>query len=62
MCKGLELDENQKDALKECIAQTQQPNRSWWSRFRTGLTMVVIGMHSATNSIPTHYDKNNKLF
>ena len=62
MCKGLELDENQKVALKECIAQSQQANRSWWSRFRNVLTMVVIGMHSATNHIPSHYDENNKLF
>lgn len=62
MCKGLELDENSREALKECVDQTQQPNRSWWSKFRTGLTMVVIGMHSATPSIPSNYDKNNKLF
>ena len=62
MCKGLELDENQKDALKQCQAQSLQANRSWWSKFRNGLTMVVIGMHSATNRIPSHYDENNKLF
>ncbi len=62
MCKGLDLDENQKSALKECVEESQQANRSWWSRFRTGLTMVVIGMHSSTNRIPTHYDENNKLF
>ena len=28
MCKGIELDENQKETLKECIEETQQPNRS----------------------------------
>ncbi|MCB1665744.1 MAG: hypothetical protein KDI28_08165 [Pseudomonadales bacterium] len=62
MCKGIELDENQKETLKECIEETQQPNRSLWSRFRTGLTMVVIGMHSASNRIPSHYDPDNRLF
>ena len=62
MCKGLDLDENQKTGLKECVAESQQPNRSRWSRFKTGLTMVLVGMHSATSRIPTHYDENNKLF
>lgn len=62
MCKGFEIDENQKDALKECVKESQQVNRSRWARFRTGLTMFVIGMHSATNRIPSHYDENNKLF
>ena len=52
MCKGIELDENQKETLKDCIEESQQPGRSLWSRFRTGLTMVVIGMHSASNRIP----------
>ncbi|MCB1649453.1 MAG: hypothetical protein H7A05_05740 [Pseudomonadales bacterium] len=62
MCKGIELDENQKETLKDCIEESQQPGRSLWSRFRTGLTMVVIGMHSASNRIPSHYDPDNRLF
>ena len=62
MCKGFDLDENQKEVLKECVAQAQQPNRSRWARFRTGLTMFVVGMHSATSRIPSHYDEKNKLF
>lgn len=62
MCKGIELDENQREILKECIEQSQQADRSLWSRMRTGLTMFVVGMHAASNRIPTHYDENNKLF
>jgi len=62
MCKGLELDENQRDTLKTCVEESQKTDRSMWSKFRNGLTMFVIGMHSATNRIPDHYDENNKLF
>lgn len=62
MCKGFELDENQKDVLKDCVEESKQLDRSLWSRIRTGLTMFVIGMHSATNRIPDHYDENNRLF
>lgn len=62
MCKGLELEGPQKETLKHCIeeAENQQPSR--WAKFRNGLTMVVVGMHSATSPIPDHYDENNKLF
>lgn len=62
MCKGIELDEQQKTALKECIEESQQPQRSAFARFRTGLTMFVIGMHAASNRIPANYDENNKWF
>jgi len=62
MCKGLELDDTQKETLKKCYDEAQDQHLSKWAKFRNGLTMFVVGMHSATNRIPSHYDENNKLF
>ncbi len=62
MCKGFNLDDQQKAALKTCIEESQQPNRSLIARVRTALTMIVIGMYSASSRVPMTYDKNNKLF
>ena len=62
MCKGIELDETQKQTLKQCLEEAENKDLSKWAKFRNGLTMVVLGMHSATSRIPSHYDENNKLF
>ncbi len=62
MCKGIELDETQKQTLKKCLEEAENKDLSKWAKFRNGLTMVVLGMHSATSRIPSHYDENNKLF
>ena len=62
MCKGFNLDDQQKAALKTCIEESQQPNRLLITRVRTALTMIVIGMYSASLRVPMTYDKNNKLF
>jgi hypothetical protein len=65
MCKGFDLDEPQKQALRECIAQAEQPRNSRaarvFSRFRAGLTMFVIGLHSGRARMPEHYDPNNRI-
>ncbi|MES3008828.1 MAG: hypothetical protein V4751_13765 [Pseudomonadota bacterium] len=62
MCKGINLDDRQKANLKACIAETQTPGRSLFARLRTSLTMIVIGMYSASSRVPMTYDKHNKLF
>lgn len=62
MCKGIELDKNQKEILQHCIAESKDPQRSRWARFRNGLTMVLVGMHAAGNRLPDRYDDNNRLF
>lgn len=62
MCKGFNLDEQQKATLKACITESQTPGRSMMARLRTSLTMIVIGMYSASSRVPMTYDKNNKLF
>ncbi len=62
MCKGFNLDEKQKVTLKACIEESQTPGRSMIARLRTSLTMIVIGMYSASSRVPMTYDKNNKLF
>lgn len=65
MCKGFELDEPQKQALRECIAQAALPRESRaarvFSRFRAGLTMFVIGLHSGRSRMPERYDPNNRI-
>jgi len=65
MCKGFELDEPQKQALRECIAQSELPRKSRaarvFSRFWAGLTMFVIGLHSGRSRIPDRYDPNNRI-
>lgn len=62
MCKGFNLDEQQKTTLKACIVESQTPGRSMIARLRTSLTMIVIGMYSSSSRVPMTYDKNNKLF
>ncbi len=62
MCKGIELDKQQRETLQACLEETRQPQRSRWSRIKTGLTMIVIGMHAASTRIPDHYDDKNRLF
>lgn len=62
MCKGFELDEPQKRALRACLADAKAPGRPWSERLRSGLTMFVIGLHSGRSRIPNHYDPNNRLF
>ena len=62
MCKGFNLDEQQKAALRACVVESQTPGRSMISRLRTSLTMIVIGMYSASSLVPMTYDRNNKLF
>ncbi len=62
MCKGINLDERQKANLQACIAETRIPGRSMLARLRTSLTMIVIGMYSASSRVPMNFDKNNKLF
>lgn len=62
MCKGIDLDDKQKQTLKECLARAQDPQLSKWAKFRNGLTMVTLGMYAASSRIPDHYDENNKLF
>ena len=62
MCKGFNLDEQQKAALRACVVESQTPGRSMISRLRTSLTMIVICMYSASSRVPMTYDRNNKLF
>lgn len=62
MCKGFNLDEQQKAALRACVVESQTPGRSMISRLRTSLTMIVIGMYSGSSRVPMTYDRNNKLF
>jgi hypothetical protein len=62
MCKGFNLDEQQKAALRACVVESQTPGRTMISRLRTSLTMIVIGMYSASSRVPMTYDRNNKLF
>jgi hypothetical protein len=62
MCKGFNLDEHQKAALRASIVESQTPGRSMVSRLHTSLTMIVIGMYSASSRVPMTYDRNNKLF
>jgi len=65
MCKGFELDEPQKQALRDCIVQAALPQKSgaarMFSRIRAGLTMFVIGLHSGRSRIPERYDPNNRI-
>lgn len=62
MCKGVDLDAHQKAALKACIEESLQPQRSFFARFRTGLTMLVIGMHSSSNRVPASGNERDRLF
>jgi hypothetical protein len=62
MCKGIGLDKSQQEALQKCIEETQQPRRSRFARFKTGLTMVLIGMHASSNRTPFEFDEKNPLF
>lgn len=65
MCKGFDLDEPQKQALRECIEQAALPRQSRvarvLSRVRAGLTMFVIGLHSGRSSMPQRYDPDNRI-
>jgi len=65
MCKGFELDEPQKQALRDCIAQEALPRASRvarvFSHVKAGLTMFVIGLHSGRSGIPQNYDPNNRI-
>jgi hypothetical protein len=65
MCKGFELDEPQKQALRDCIVQAALPQKSRaarvFSRVRAGLTMFVIGLHSGRARMPERYDPNNRI-
>jgi len=65
ICKGFDLDEPQKQALRECIAQAQLPRKSRaarvFARVRAGLTMFVIGLHSGRARMPERYDPNNRI-
>lgn len=62
MCKGMALDKSQREALQKCIEESKQANRSWFARFKTGLTMFVIGMHASANRTPLAFDEKNPLF
>lgn len=62
MCTRISLDERQKQTLKACIAESEQPNRSFLARLKTSLTMIVLGMHAASSRIPMKYDEHNKPF
>ena len=62
MCKGFNLDEQQKAALRACVVESQTPGRTMITRLRTSMTMSVIGMYSASSRVPMTYDRNNKLF
>ena len=65
MCKGFDLDEPQRQALRECIARAELPQKSRvarvFSRIRRGLTMFVIGLHSGRSCMPGPYDPNNRI-
>lgn len=65
MCKGFDLDEPQKQALRECIARAELPRKSRvarvFSRVQAGLTMFVIGLHSGRARMPERYDPNNRI-
>lgn len=62
MCKGIGLDKDQREALQKCIEETKLPQRSRIARFKTGLTMVLIGMHASSNRTPLQFDEKNPLF
>ncbi len=62
MCTRITLDEHQKEILKTCVEESKLPNRSLFARLKTALTMIVLGMHSASSRIPMNYDENNKPF
>jgi len=65
MCKGFDLDEPQKQALRECITRAELPQKTpearVVSRLRAGLTMFVIGLHSGRSCVPGPYDPNNRI-
>lgn len=65
MCKGFDLDEPQKQALRDCIAQAALPRQSrlarGLARVRAGLTMFVIGLHSGRSCMPQRYDPDKRI-